>query len=116
MRRLVCAAVLAIALAAPAAAHAQAKAAPQDPQAGEMLGLTKEQVFVVGAGVVVGALALHLLVGADFTYFAGAAAGGLAAGWWYEHGGKESLPQLTKKLRAAAAAPARPMPLAVSER
>jgi hypothetical protein len=56
---------------------------------------------------VVGALALHLLVGADFSYFAGAVAGGLAADWWYEHGGKSELPQLTKRFGIA---PPRPSP------
>ncbi|HEV2301846.1 MAG TPA: hypothetical protein VGR91_09780 [Stellaceae bacterium] len=107
MRQLICAAVLALALAAPVAADAQVKTVPQQPQSGEILGLTKEQVFVVGAGVVVGALALHLLVGADFTYFAGAVAGGLAAGWWYEHGGKSELPPPIKRFGIAPTRPAR---------
>jgi hypothetical protein len=112
MRRFFCAALLAMALAAPVAALAPAKAASQEPQSTGIFGLTKEQVFVVGAGVVVGALAVHLVIGADFTYFAGALAGGLAADWWYEHGGKAQLPKLMKRLDAAAPGAARPIPLA----
>jgi predicted membrane protein len=116
MRRLFRAAVLAIALAVPVASPAPAKAAAQEPQSTEIFGLTKEQVFIVGAGVVVGALAVHLLIGADFTYFAGAVAGGLAADWWYEHGGKSQLPKLMKRLGAAAPGAARPSPLATTGR
>jgi len=103
MRRLIWAVVLAIALAAPIAADAQVKAAPQAPPQAKILGLTREQIVVIGAGVVVGALALHLLVGADFTYFAGAVAGGLAADWWYEQGGKSELPPLMKRFGIAPA-------------
>ena len=111
MRQLVCAVALAIALAVPAAAKAQSNTAPP-PSTSEIFGLSKEQALVVGAGVVVGALALHLLVGAEFTYFAGAVAGGLAADWWYEHGGKEKLPELTRRLAAPGPAGIRLVPAA----
>src|SRR5712691_3933241 len=52
--------------------------------AGDILGIPKEQAAVVGAGIVAGALVLHLVVPGDFTYFAGGVVGGLAALWWYE--------------------------------
>ena len=78
--------------------------------------MTKAQVIVVGAGVVVGALLVHVLIGADFTYFAGAVAGGLVADWWYEHGGKSQLPKLMKRLGAAAPGAVRPIPIAAGGR
>lgn len=55
---------------------------------GDILGIPKEEAVVVGAGIIAGALVLHLMVPGDFTYFAGGVVGGLAALWWYdkEHG------------------------------
>lgn len=58
---------------------------------GDFLGIPKEQALVVGAGIVAGALVLHLVVPGDFTYFAGGVVGGLAAIWWYENGGEARL-------------------------
>src|SRR5712691_9566752 len=70
--------------------------------AGDILGIPKEQAAVVGAGIVAGALVLHLVVPGDFTFFAGGVVGGLAALWWYEHGGEARLRPTLKLDRAAA--------------
>ena len=64
--------------------------------AGDILGISKEQALVVGAGIVGGALVLHLVAPGDFTYFAGGVVGGLAALWWYENGGETRLRPLLK--------------------
>ena len=60
---------------------------------------------MVGAGIIAGALVLHFVVPADFTYFAGGVAGGLAALWWYENGGEASLPSLKLNRTATAINP-----------
>ena len=67
--------------------------------------------MVVGAGIVAGALVLHLVVPGDFTYFAGGVFGGLAALWWYENGGETRLRPTLKLNRAAAVINARGEPL-----
>jgi len=60
--------------------------------------------LVVGAGIVGGALVLHLVAPGDFTYFAGGILGGLAALWWYENGGESQLrPRLRLDSASAAA-------------
>jgi hypothetical protein len=79
--------------------------------AGDFLGAPKEQVVAVGAGIVVGALVLHLVVPGDFTYFAGGVVGGLAALWWYENGGEARLRPMLKLHRAAAVVNARGGPV-----
>ena len=78
---------------------------------GDILGIPKEQVAVVGAGIVAGALVLHLVVPGDFAYFAGGVVGGLAALWWYENGGEIKLRPLLRLDRATAAANARAGPV-----
>jgi hypothetical protein len=79
--------------------------------AGDILGIPKEQAAVVGAGIVAGALVLHLVVPGDFTYFAGGIVGGLAALWWYENGGEARLRPKLKLDRATAAVNARGGPV-----
>jgi hypothetical protein len=79
--------------------------------AGDILGIPKEQAAVVGAGIVAGALVLHLVVPGDFTYFAGGIIGGLAALWWYENGGEARLRPKLKLDRATAAVNARGGPV-----
>jgi hypothetical protein len=68
---------------------------------GDIFGIPKEQAAVLGAGIVAGALILHLVVPGDFAYFAGGVAGGLAALWWYENEHAKKRPAL-KADRAAA--------------
>jgi len=78
---------------------------------GDILGVSREQVLVVGAGIVGGALVLHLVAPGDFTYFAGGVLGGLAALWWYENGGESQLHPMLKVDRASVAANARSRPV-----
>src|SRR5260221_949379 len=78
----------------------QAQQVPDPPtldRSDEILGVSKENAFAIGAGVVVGALVLHLLVPADFTYFAGGILGGFAANWWYRNGGESQVRALLKQ-------------------
>lgn len=77
---------------------------------GDILGIPKEQVAVVGAGIIAGALVLHLVVPGDLTYFTGGVVGGLAALWWYENRGEMKRPML-KLERASAVAAARSKPV-----
>jgi hypothetical protein len=79
--------------------------------AGDILGIPKEQAAVVGAGIVAGALVLHLVVPGDFTYFAGGVVGGLAALWWYQNGGEARLRPKLKLDRAATVVNARGGPV-----
>jgi hypothetical protein len=106
MRCTVLAISLALCLAASTGARAQPSAAPPGPgpqqaQGDTILGMSKEQVFVVGAGIVVGALVVHLVIPADFTYFAGGVAGGLVANWWYHNGGEEKVRAFIKEAPSA---------------
>jgi hypothetical protein len=78
---------------------------------GDILGVSKEQALVVGAGVIAGALVLHLMVPGDLTYFAGGVVGGLAAIWWYENGGETQLRPLLKLNRAGGVVNARARPV-----
>jgi hypothetical protein len=100
MPRLILALLIAVCLAAPNSAWAQ-----QAPGTGvgapasrsdEIWGMSKENAFTIGAGIVVGALVLHVIVPADFTYFAGGVLGGFAANWWYRNGGEPQVRALLK--------------------
>ena len=77
-----CAPDVASARADPGGAEVRLAASSLD---GDILGIPKEQAAMVGAGIVAGALVLHLVVPGDFTYFVGGVVGGLAALWWYEN-------------------------------
>jgi hypothetical protein len=77
----------------------------------DIASIPKEQTLVVGAGIIAGALVLHLVVPGDFTYFAGGVVGGLAALWWYENGGETKLRPLLKLDRATGGLSARGGPL-----
>jgi len=80
-------------------------------QSGTITGVPDEQALVVGAGVIAGALVLHLVVPGDLTYFAGGVVGGLAALWWYENGGETQLRPLLKLNRAGGVVNARGRPV-----
>jgi hypothetical protein len=102
MARLIPALLLVLCLAMPQPGQAQQlpSVTPDRPMSGrsdEILGISKENAFAIGAGVVVGALALHLVVPADFTYFAGGIIGGFAANWWYRNGGESQVRALLKQ-------------------
>jgi hypothetical protein len=71
---------------------------------GDILGVSREQALVVGAGIVGGALVTHLVAPGDFTYFASGVLGGIAALWWYENGGERQLHPVLRVDRATLAA------------
>ncbi len=83
----------------------------KDIPAGDILGVSKERALVVAAGILGGALVLHLVVPGDLTYFAGGVVGGLAALWWYEHGGETQLHPSLKPARAGPAGAAHGSPV-----
>jgi len=103
MLRWIAALLLAACLCTPNFASARA-------DQGDILGVSKEQALVVGAGIVGGALVLHLVAPGDFTYFAGGVLGGLAALWWYENGGESQLRPLLRVDSASAVATGRGHP------
>jgi hypothetical protein len=77
----------------------------------DIVGISEEQALVVGAGIIAGALVVHLVVPVDFAYLAGGVGGGLAAHWWYENGGEAQLRPLLKLDRASAVVDARDRPV-----
>src|SRR5260221_9256340 len=102
MPRLIPALLLVFCLAMPNSGHAQQvpSLTPDHLMSGrsdEILGISKENAFAIGAGVIVGALVLHLVVPADFTYFAGGILGGLSANLWYCNGGESPELALVKQ-------------------
>jgi len=104
MPRWITALLISVCLCAPNLAFARADQGQAEYRlAGDVLDISKEQALVVGAGVLGGALVLHLVVPGDFTYFAGGVLGGLAALWWYENGGETRLRPLLKLNSASAA-------------
>lgn len=111
MHRWIAAPLLAACVCAPNFASARADQGQAEfLPAGDILVVSKEQALVVGAGIVGGALVLHLVAPGDFTYFAGGILGGLAALWWYENGGEGQLRPLLRLDSANAAAKMRGRP------
>ncbi len=62
-------------------AQAQSPAVPPPEQAIE--GIDASRVVVIGAGLLIGALAMEVLVAGDVAILAGAVVGGVMADWWY---------------------------------
>jgi len=107
MARWIAAALVSVCLCAPSFAFALS----DHGQSETIADVSNEQALVVGAGVIAGALVLHLVVPGDLTYFAGGVIGGLAALWWYENGGEGTLHPLLKLNRADAVGNARGHPV-----
>src|SRR5258708_27040260 len=117
MPRLIPALLLVFCLAMPNSGHAQQvpSLTPDHLMPGrsdEILGISKENAFAIGAGVMVGALILHLVVPADFTYFAGGILGGFAANWWFPHSGGSPARALLQHSHDQTAAHLSPTPAA----
>jgi hypothetical protein len=106
MPKWIAAAVVALWLCAPTLGAAADQRQSGDALAGDVLGVSKEQALVVGAGILGGALVLHLVIPGELTYFVGGVAGGLAALWWYENGGQTQLRPLLKPAGTSMAATA----------
>src|SRR5260221_3914396 len=111
MPKLIFALLLGFCLATPK--FGQAQQVPDPPtldRSDEILGVSKENAFAIGAGVMVGALVLHLVVPADFTYFAGGILGGVAANLWYRNGGESPVRALLQQSDDQPAAELSPAP------
>src|SRR5260221_6252156 len=107
MPRLIPALLLVFCLAMPNSGHAQQvpSLTPDHLMPGrsdEILGISKENAFAISAGVMVGALILHLVVQTDFTYFAGGILGGVSAKCWDSNGGEVPVTQLAQQLNSQA--------------
>src|SRR5438067_11074383 len=112
MRKFLLVAALALAVIAPTAARADSArivggavlGGIADP--GESVTFTKQELLVIGAGALAGAVVLDLLVSTDLSVLAGGIAGGMLADWWYRNGGEAQLAPRLKAtlLRAADAA------------
>jgi hypothetical protein len=64
----------------PLSVSAQQKQAPVQQ---EVEGIDPSRLVVIGAGVLLGAVAMEILVAGDLAILAGAAAGGFVTDWWY---------------------------------
>lgn len=111
MRNMIMTVLLVGCLAAPTGAFAQGAPADTPTTKGYIDWNDSQQLATVGAGIVVGALVLHLVVPGDLTYFAGGVVGGLIANWWYRNGGAEQVhalvnPTVLEKAKAADRRPA----------
>jgi hypothetical protein len=101
MSRLIVLLFVLVALAFPLAGRAQAQST-LEKRSEEIFGMSQENVLTIGAGVIVGAFAGHLLVPVDLAYIGGAAIGGFLANWWYQNGGEPRLRALLRKSSAPA--------------
>jgi len=103
MRKFLLVAALALAVIAPTAARADSARLVRgavlggiaDP--GESVTFTKQELLVIGAGALAGAVVLDLLVSTDLSILAGGIAGGMLSDWRYRHGGEA---QLAPRLKA----------------
>ena len=62
-------------------AQVQAPAAPPVEQS--LNGIDASRLVVIGAGILIGAVAMEVLVAGDLAILAGAVTGGFLTDWWY---------------------------------
>ena len=89
---------------------------PTAPPTGQAIeGIDFTRLAVIGAGVVIGAFAMEVLMVGDIAVVAGAVAGGLLTDWWYRTKDHKSLmPKVA--YRAAAYTPSSDIRLAMLPR
>ena len=80
-------------------AQGQSPAVPPAEQAVEVIDASR--LVVIGAGILIGAVAMDVLIAGDLAILAGAVAGGVLTDWWYRTQEYKSVVPKTK-YRAAA--------------
>lgn len=88
MARVVLALALITALLTPAAAQSGQLAAA-DRTLAEQFDISTEGVVMIAAGAAIGALLVHVAAPSEIGAITGGLLGGIAANWWYRHGGEE---------------------------
>ena len=96
MPKSILAVLIVLCIAFPSVSRAQPAASPLEQRSQEIFGMSEDNVLTIGAGIVVGALALHWVVPTDLTILVGGVLGGYAANWWYQHGGDSHVRALLK--------------------
>ncbi|MEJ0019345.1 MAG: hypothetical protein WDN25_22895 [Acetobacteraceae bacterium] len=87
MHKAMLAGVLAVGLGAPIAAHAQPAAVPSPRPSEDVFVIRPAQLLTIGAGIVVGAVLLDVILPTNVAFVIGGAVGGYLANVWY--GGRE---------------------------
>jgi hypothetical protein len=83
MHKAILVGLLATSLTAPVAAYAQPAAAPSSKPAEEVFMIRPAQWLAVGAGVVVGAAVLDIILPTNVAFVVGGVVGGYLANAWY---------------------------------
>jgi hypothetical protein len=104
MSRLLMVIGLALSLLLPAAARAESPIATPRAQSG----LPIEKMVMIAVGVAIGAVLVHVAAPGEFGAIAGGLLGGIAANWWYRHGGEERVHAWLRMPLSAPAMPAQP--------
>jgi hypothetical protein len=96
MSKIIVTLLIVFCLALPSVSHAQSATSPLEKRSEEIFGMSQDNVLTIGAGIILGALALHWVVPTDLTILAGGVLGGYAANWWYHNGGDTRVRALLK--------------------
>jgi hypothetical protein len=99
MSRIVLTIAVAAALLLPQAARAE-RVPVQQPMSVELADTSTEQLLLIVAGAAIGALLVHVAAPSELGAITGGLLGGIAANWWYRHGGEA---QVRAFLKAPAA-------------
>ena len=67
----------------PLSVSAQVQAPEAPPAQQGFDGIDGSRLVVIGAGILIGAVAMEVLVAGDLAILAGAVAGGFLTDWWY---------------------------------
>jgi hypothetical protein len=77
----------------------------QPPVAQATEGIDPARLVLIGAGILVGAVAMEILVAGDLAILAGATTGGILMDWWYRTKDYKSVAQNTAYREAALPVP-----------